>query len=122
MPKRDRYPQEADTEPGAKKPGTSGPAPKRRHGESAPTMPPPAAPQRPPPSRRSTQKMPATRPSPAARPGGNVTARPAARRDIETDPRRSTMRRRKARGSDAPGATVDEVVADLSKDPRREDD
>jgi hypothetical protein len=97
MPKKDRYPHEVDTSPGMKKPGTSGPAPKRRHSENAPTQPPP-----PPSSSR----------------GG----KPAAGKRPTVRPKTSSYRRRKPHESDIPGATVDEVVADLSKDPRREDD
>ncbi len=38
------------------------------------------------------------------------------------EPRSSGVAPRRSRKTDAPGATVDEVVADLSKDPRRERD
>lgn len=96
MPKKERFQHEADTAPGTKKPGTSGPAPKRRHSENAPTLPPP------PPSSRGGKSAAAKRP----------TARPKT----------SSIKKRKPHESDIPGATVDEVVADLSRDPRREKD
>lgn len=90
MPKRDRFPHDVDTEPGLKKPGTSGAAPKRQHSQSAPTQPPPG-------SKR-----------------GKAAAHPTAR------PKTSSIKKRKPHESDIPGATIDEVVADMSKDPRRE--
>ena len=96
MPKRDRFSNEADTEPG-KRPGASGPASKRKHSQSAPTIPPP------PPSSR-----------------GKHTVRPTARPKTTQKP--ASMKKRRSRESDIPGATVDEVVADMSKDPRREKD
>lgn len=110
MAKKDRFPHEADTAPGKRssdarrptnpaRPAASGPAPKRRHSESAPTLPPP------PPSSR----------------GKAPTARPQAR--TKSNPKTSSIKRRRApHESDIPGATVDEVVADLSRDPRREKD
>ena len=97
MPKKDRFSHEAPTQPGAKKPGAGGPASKRKHSQSAPTLPPP------PPSSR-----------------GKHTARPTARPKTTQKP--ASMKRRKPHESDMPGATVDEVVADMSKDPRREKD
>jgi hypothetical protein len=97
MPKRDRFSHETPTQPGAKKPGASGPASKRKHSQSAPTLPPP------PPSSR-----------------GKHTARPTARPKTTQKP--ASTKRRKPHESDMPGATVDEVVADMSKDPRRERD
>ncbi|HEX8792710.1 MAG TPA: hypothetical protein VF765_17300 [Polyangiaceae bacterium] len=103
MPKKDRFPHEADTAPGTKKPGTSGPAPKRRHSQSAPTLPPP-----PPSSRRKP---------PTARP---TVRTPAVR--TKSTPKNSSIKKRKPHESDIPGATIDEVVADLSRDPRREKD
>jgi hypothetical protein len=36
------------------------------------------------------------------------------------EPRTSGIKARKARTTDSPGAKVDEVTADLSRDPRRE--
>ncbi len=102
MAKKDRFPHEADTAPGHKKPGTSGPAPKRRHSQSADTLPPP-----PPSSRR---KPPTARPT-----------RPSMR--SKSSPKTSGIsKKRKPHESDIPGATVDEVVADMSRDPRREKD
>jgi len=97
MPKRDRFSHEVPTQPGAKKPGASGPASKRKHSQSAPTIPPP------PPSSR-----------------GKHVARPTARPKTTQKP--ASARRRRPYESDMPGATVDEVVADMSKDPRREKD
>ncbi len=99
MPKKDRFPHEADTAPGKgstdrPKAGTSGPAPKRAHSQSAPTLPPP------PPSSRS----------------GKASRRPTAR------PKTSSIKKRAPHESTIPGATVDEVVADMSKDPRHEKD
>jgi hypothetical protein len=92
MPTKDRSSPESDTQPGKKKPGASGPGSKRKHSASADTLPPP------PPSARSK--------TPAARPA-RTTARPP---------------KRKPHGSDIRGARVDEVVADMTKDPRREKD
>ncbi len=97
MPKKDRSHREADTQPGSRKPGTSGPAPKRKHSDSAPTLPPP------PPSSR----------------GKAPTSRPQAH--TKANPKTSSIKKRSPR-ADMPGATVDEVVADLSRDPRREKD
>lgn len=92
MPKKERFPHDVDTEPGLKKPGTSGAAPKR-HSQSAPTQPPP------------TSKR------------GKAAAHPTAR------PKNSSIKKRRApHESDIPGATIDEVVADMSRDPRREKD
>ena len=102
MPKsRDRFSNEAPTQPGAKKPGASGPASKRKHSQSAPTIPPPPAS-----SRGKHTARPTARPKPTQKP----TQKPAS------------MKRRKPHESDMPGATVDEVVADMSRDPRREKD
>jgi hypothetical protein len=108
MPKRDRFPHEAETEPGTKKPGTSGPAPKRKHSQSAPTIPPPSS---------SRGAPPSSRRAPTARP---TTRTPAVR--AKTTPKTSAIKKRKPHESDIPGATVDEVVADMSRDPRREKD
>ena len=111
MAKKDRFQHEADTAPGKRsgegrrttKPSmgrpASGPAPKKKHSESAPTLPPP------PPSSR----------------GKAPTARPQSR--TKPSPSTASIKRRRApHESDIPGATVDEVVADLSRDPRREKD
>ncbi len=95
MAKRNRFPPEPETQPDLSRPRptarTSGPAPKsKRERAEEPTLPPPPA------SKRSGR-----------------AAEPRA-------PRESAMKARKPRASDAPSATVDEVTADLSKDPRRE--
>ena len=46
---------------------------------------------------------------------------PKSKRGKPSEPRTSGIKsRRPARADDRPGARVDEVVADLSKDPRRE--
>jgi hypothetical protein len=97
MPKRDRFSHEVPTQPGTKKPGASGPASKRKHSQSAPTIPPPPASSR-----------------------GKHAARPTAARPRTTQ--KPAIKRRKPHESELPGATVDEVVADMSKDPRREKD
>jgi len=100
MGRKNRFPPEPDTEPELRKAPevgerTSGLAPKkRRHPSEAPTDPPPPP------------------PPPTTRRGGKSTERP----------RTSGVQQRKGRTSDTPAATVDEVVADLSKDPRREKD
>jgi hypothetical protein len=104
MPKKDRFSHEAPTQPGAKKPGASTPASKRKHSQSAPTWPPP------PPSSRGKGATP------------RPTARPKTSTRTPTNPKTPAARRRKPHSSDMAGATVDEVVADMSKDPRREKD
>lgn len=103
MAKKDRFPPEHDTQPALRRAGTpttkmpraSGPAPTNRAlAPDAPTEPPP----------RSKRQKPAQRTSKpeSARTSGVKSGRP---------------------GRAGPGgATVDEVVADLSRDPRREDD
>ncbi len=99
MARKKGFPKEGDTKPAvtrAKGPESrrSSPAPKtKRELSEAPTLPPPAI-----------EEVPPTRPS--GRPGG----------------RTSGMRARKPVTSDHPSATVDEVTADMSKDPRREAD
>ena len=91
--RKNRFPPEADTQPGASAPRTpigrtSGPAPRsKRERSEAPTIPPP------PKSKRSKSPPGASRP---------------------------TSKPRRPRQPDAPHAAVDEVVADLTKDPRRE--
>jgi hypothetical protein len=45
---------------------------------------------------------------------------PKSKRTQPSMPRPSGVKARKPRASDSPAATVDEVTADLSKDPRRE--
>jgi hypothetical protein len=97
MPRKQRFPPEAQTKPQNSPDGPetrrSGPAPKsRRDRAEAPTIPPPRAGERAP-SRRSA-----------------------------ADARTSGMRSSKPKQSAHPAATVDEVTADMSKDPRRERD
>jgi hypothetical protein len=95
MAKKNRFPPEPETQPdlSRKRPTarTSGAAPKSKRARSeAPTIPPPAPP---PPSKRG---------------------------DKAGEPRPSGIKARKSRTTDSPGAKVDEVTADLSRDPRRE--
>ena len=114
MSKRTRFsPNETPTDPDLRSPKgasvhTSGRAPKsRRERSEAPTIPPPrssgpksspkGAPNR---TKRTEPAMPRARPRPPERP----EKKPADKRRDER------------------GAAVDEVVADLSKDPRRERD
>jgi hypothetical protein len=96
MPRKQRFPPEADTKPQSRTEGPetrrSGPAPKSKRDRSeAPTMPPP-----------------------------KVSERASGKASSET--RTSGMRSRKRDPSAHPAATIDEVTADLSKDPRRESD
>src|ERR1700690_2717970 len=115
MPRKQRFPPEPDTSPDAGRtivspPRPSAPAPKSRPDRAeAPTIPPPkAAPdQR---LSRAPSEANRTSPPPPERAGDGVDGRPSGVRS-----------RRPARPS-TPAATVDEVVADLSKDPRRERD
>src|SRR5258708_817868 len=100
MPRKKGFPQEEKTKPVIGRPKLpesrrSSPAPKtKRELAEAPTLPPPPP----------IEEIPPTRPS--GRPEG----------------RTSGMRARRPVRSDHPSATVDEVTADLSKDPRREAD
>jgi hypothetical protein len=55
-------------------------------------------------------------------PGKTKEERKVRVSDETADARPSGMRSRRATRSSTPAATVDEVVADLSKDPRRERD
>jgi hypothetical protein len=102
MSRKKGFPNEQDTKPGVARPKLpetrrSSPAPKtKRELAEAPTLPPPPI-----------EKEPATRRS------GRAAA---------TGDRNSGMRSRKPARSVHPSATVDEVTADLSKDPRREVD
>ena len=97
MPKKNRFPPEAETQPGASRSKTpvgrtSGPAPKsKRERSEVPTLPPPK-------SKRGK--------TPDPRTSGVKSKRP---------PRQSD-------GARDGGASVDEVVADMTKDPRRERD
>jgi hypothetical protein len=94
MAKKNRFPPEADTQPGAssRSPAarTSGPAPKsKRERSEVPTLPPP----------------------------------PKSKRGKPAEPKSSGIKSRRPRAPGATGeggASVDEVVADLTKDPRRE--
>ena len=99
MARKKGFPEEGDTKPSMGRPKLpesrrSSPAPKtKRELSEAPTLPPPPI-----------EQVPPTRPS--GRPEG----------------RTSGLRSRKPKVSEHPSATVDEVTADLSKDPRREVD
>ena len=94
MAKKNRFPPEAETQPGASSRSSigrnSGPAPKsKRERSEVPTQPPP----------------------------------PKSKRAKPTEQKTSGIKSRRPRAPDATGeggASVDEVVADLSKDPRRE--
>jgi len=95
MTRKQRFPPEADTKPDNRPSGPesrrSGPAPKSKRGRAeAPTVPPPKI------------SEPTT--------GGKLIA----------DARTSGMRSHKRKPSAHPVATVDEVTADMTKDPRRE--
>ncbi len=96
MARKPRFPPEPETRPDSRRKPTaarqSGPAPKDLRGRSeAPTEPPPA------PTRAPTDPPTKPRRPVAARDSGVRTGKPPAA-----------------------AATVDEVTADLSKDPRRE--
>jgi hypothetical protein len=105
MARKPRFPPEPATRPDTRRPKgptthRSGPAPKdAREKAEAPTLPPPTKDPGPPPT---------TEP-------GQARSR-SKRRDAD---RTSGMRDAKPR---MPAATVDEVTADMSKDPRRERD
>jgi hypothetical protein len=97
MPRKPRFPPEPETRPDVRRPKgpkahRSGPAPKdARERSEAPTLPPP---------RKSTPAKGAARTrrsEPAGRNSGIQNLKP-----------------------EMPAATIDEVTADLSKDPRRE--
>ena len=99
MARKKRFPAEGDTKPDlvrlkAPLSRRSNPAPKtKRELSEAPTLPPPPI-----------EEVPPTRPSGRA------------------GERTSGMRARRPKVSEHPSATVDEVTADMSKDPRREAD
>jgi hypothetical protein len=99
MARKPRFPTEPETRPDARRKPTarqSGPAPKDlRERSEAPTMPPPRA------ARVPTE--PPTRPRRTPPPRGSDSGIRAGKPDVAA-------------------ATVDEVTADLSKDPRRERD
>jgi hypothetical protein len=96
MPRKPRFPPEPETRPDAQRPKgakvhRSGPAPKEeRESSEAPTMPPPG---------KSSSRG-SVRPR-RSEPAGRVSDVQKVKRDMSA-------------------ATVDEVTADLSKDPRRE--
>jgi hypothetical protein len=50
------------------------------------------------------------------------TVPPKTKKGATTEPRTSGVVSRRSKKAGAPGAAIDEVVADLSKDPRRERD
>jgi hypothetical protein len=101
MSQKRRFPQEPVTKPGSRRPKgpvvrSSEPAPKsRRERAEAPTLPPP----------KVVKDERTSRPTPGVEDG-----------------RHSGVRGRRPAPPSIPAATVDEVVADLSKDPRRERD
>jgi hypothetical protein len=104
MPRKQPFPPETYADPGMRAapgaPRQSGPAPKGRRERPLPsTVPPPK-------HRKGGTKGADTKPSPTKAP----------------DARGSAAQRRKGSKDGTAGATVDEVVADLSKDPRRERD
>ena len=100
MPRKQPFPPEADTQPDIQRP--SGPAPKSKRGRAdAPTSPPPKG----------------------------KRAKADAGESAATEARNSGIRSRKPPSTkrdptkrDPSGAAVDEVTADLSRDPRRERD
>jgi hypothetical protein len=99
MQRKERFPPEPDTQPDvlrakslAKRQSVAAPK-KSEDRREAPTEPPP------PPKKRLTLRPPKG-----------------------TEDRTSGMRARRPLRSEAPAATVDEVVADMSRDPRRERD
>jgi hypothetical protein len=106
MPRKNPFPPEADTKPdlrspkaAPRRPAESSPAPKtKRERAEAPTAPPPRAKSRP--------------PRPSSGPANRKRRASGAPRD--SDVRTVTER--------ISAATVDEVTADLSNDPRRERD
>jgi hypothetical protein len=108
MSRKQRFPPEPETRPDTRPskdmaPRPSGPAPKsRRERAEAPTLPPP----RPGSERRATE--------PPVQAQTQDEARDATRS--------SGVRARRSPLPSVPAATVDEVVADLTKDPRRERD
>jgi len=113
MAQKHRFPPEPDTDPDlgpplVSAPRPSAPAPKsRRERAEAPTLPPP----------RAATLDRADRQTP------NGTSQHPTGLDLENvEGRPSGVRSRRAPRPSTPAATVDEVVADLSKDPRHEQD
>lgn len=93
MAKRNRFPPEPETQPDLSRPKAGA----RTSGPA-------------PKSKRARAEEP-TLPPPKSK-----------RATVPSMPRASGVKSRKPRASDVPAATVDEVTADLSKDPRRERD
>lgn len=101
MAKRNRFPPEPETMPAPREPRapaarTSGPSPRSASGPASKGKP-------------ARSEVPTVPPPPK----GTSAEEPA-------EPRTSGVQPRKPRESGSPRATVDEVTADLSKDPRRE--
>ncbi len=102
MSRKKCFPREGDTKPAIARPKLpevrrSGPAPKtKRELAEAPTLPPPPL--------DPKEEAPVTRQSGRGNAANNRTSGPRPRKPVH------------------PSATVDEVTADLSKDPRREVD
>jgi hypothetical protein len=92
MAKRNRFPPESETQP-----DVSRKRPTARTSGAAPK------------SKRARAEAPTLPPPP-----------PSKRGEKPAEPRPSGMKTRKPRTTDSPGAKVDEVTADMSKDPRRE--
>ncbi|MBV9946554.1 MAG: hypothetical protein JOZ69_06880 [Myxococcales bacterium] len=122
MARKHPFPPEPDTKPEVPKATAvaraSGPAPKSdRERAEAPTLPPPrlarGTGERPRDVRAANERT-ATGHGP-----GHATA---DRRSARESGRPSGVRARRPGPSTSPAATVDEVVADLSKDPRRDQD
>jgi hypothetical protein len=111
MPRKPRFPPEPETRPDlhrlkGPKAHRSGPAPKdARERSEAPTLPPP---------RNSTPAPRKSTPAPRKSTPAKGAARP---RRSEPAGRNSGIQKLKP---EMPAATIDEVTADLSKDPRRE--
>jgi hypothetical protein len=99
MQRKERFPPEPDTQPDVLRAKSLA----KRHSVAAPKTP------------EDRREMPTEPPPP---PKKRVTLRPGK----GTDDRASGMRARRPIRSEAPAATVDEVVADMSRDPRRERD
>ena len=104
MPRKNPFPPEADTKPDMRSPKGS----PRRPAESAPA----------PKTKRDRSEAP-TLPPPAAKPSQTDERAVRRKRRPSGAPRESDVRTVTDR---IPAATVDEVTADLSNDPRRERD
>jgi len=115
MPRKQPFPPEADTQPDIQRP--SGPAPKSKRARAdAPTVPPPKAKRG-----KGAEAPPAKTTSKANMPRTSVSKGSLAK---ASEPRNSGIRSRRPPSTkrDPSGAAVDEVTADLSRDPRRERD